>query len=82
MWAIVLQVDPHLCLSEDSRLQETESCSYIYGSEEDDIAAMEFLEKVENDDTQLKETVISHLTKRFVSLPKVNLFACSYFHFF
>ncbi|KAG6512918.1 hypothetical protein ZIOFF_031057 [Zingiber officinale] len=65
--------DPHLCLSEDSRLQETESCSYIYGSEEDDIAAMEFLEKVENDDTQLKETVISQLTKRFVSLPKEKL---------
>ncbi|XP_042379653.1 protein SEMI-ROLLED LEAF 2-like isoform X2 [Zingiber officinale] len=65
--------DSHLCLSEDSRLQETESCSYIYGSEEDDIAAMEFLEKVENDDTQLKETVISQLTKRFVSLPKEKL---------
>ncbi|XP_074557637.1 protein SEMI-ROLLED LEAF 2-like isoform X2 [Curcuma longa] len=65
-------VDPHLCLIEESRLQETESCSYIYGSEEDDIAAMELLEKVEND-TQLKEAVISHLTKKFENLPKGKL---------
>ncbi|KAG6517339.1 hypothetical protein ZIOFF_020724 [Zingiber officinale] len=65
-------VDPHLCLIEEGRLQETESCSYIYGSEEDDIAAMELLEKVEND-TQLKEAVISQLTKKFESLPKGKL---------
>ncbi|XP_042468341.1 protein SEMI-ROLLED LEAF 2-like [Zingiber officinale] len=65
-------VDPHLCLIEEGRLQEIESCSYIYGSEEDDIAAMELLEKVEND-TQLKEAVISQLTKKFESLPKGKL---------
>lgn len=78
----VLQVDPHLNFSEDSTLHATYkgSCSYLYGSKEDDIAAMEFLEKVERDDKQLKESVISHLMKKYEKLPEVN--PCIYAHAF
>ncbi|XP_064934567.1 protein SEMI-ROLLED LEAF 2 isoform X1 [Musa acuminata AAA Group] len=68
-------VDPHLNFSEDSTLHATYkgSCSYLYGSKEDDIAAMEFLEKVERDDKQLKESVISHLMKKYEKLPEEKL---------
>ncbi|CAL9108174.1 unnamed protein product [Musa textilis] len=69
-------VDPHLHFSEVSTLHATYkgSCSYLYGSKEDDIAAMEFLEKVERDDKrQLKESVISHLMKKYEKLPEEKL---------
>ncbi|KAJ8467429.1 hypothetical protein OPV22_029981 [Ensete ventricosum] len=68
-------VDPHLHFSEDNSLHATYkgSCSYPYGSKEDDFAAMEFLEKVERDDKQLKESVISHLMKKYEKLPEEKL---------
>ncbi|URD74559.1 hypothetical protein MUK42_09585 [Musa troglodytarum] len=68
-------VDPHLHLIEDSWLQATYlgSSSYVYGSEEDDVAAMEFLEKLEKDDEQLKQSVISHIMKKFERLPEEKL---------
>ncbi|RZS15994.1 hypothetical protein BHM03_00047926 [Ensete ventricosum] len=36
------------------------------------ITSMEFLEKVERDDKQLKESVISHLMKKYEKLPEVT----------
>ncbi|XP_009393518.2 protein SEMI-ROLLED LEAF 2 [Musa acuminata AAA Group] len=68
-------VDPHLHLIEDSWLQATYlgSSSNVYGSEEDDVAAMEFLEKLEKDDEQLKQSVISHIMKKFEKLPEEKL---------
>ncbi|WOL03662.1 hypothetical protein Cni_G12382 [Canna indica] len=70
-------VNPHLHLVEDNRLQSMGigSCSCTYGSEEDNIAAMEFLEKIENDEQQLKDAVILNLTKKFESLEKEKLFS-------
>lgn len=68
----MLQVDPHLHLVDDSRLQESPSNKAVYEFEEDEVAALKFLGKVENDDEQLKETVISHLLKKFGKLPEVT----------
>lgn len=75
----MLQVDPHLHLIEDSWLQATYlgSSSNVYGSEEDDVAAMEFLEKLEKDDEELKQSVISHIMKKFEKLPEVNPCICT-----
>ncbi|XP_010907682.2 protein SEMI-ROLLED LEAF 2 isoform X2 [Elaeis guineensis] len=66
-------VDPHLHLIDDSRLQESPGNKAVYGSEEDEIAALKFLGVVEYDDKQLKETVISHLLKKFEKLPEEKL---------
>lgn len=48
----------------------------IFGSEEDEIAALKFLAAIEVDDIQLKETVIFHLVNKFEELPEV-IFVCS-----
>ncbi|XP_038984178.1 protein SEMI-ROLLED LEAF 2-like isoform X2 [Phoenix dactylifera] len=66
-------VDPHLHLIDDSRLQESPINKAVYGSEEDEVAALKFLVVIENNDKQLKETVISHLLKKFENLPEEKL---------
>lgn len=67
------QVDPFLELVDDVRLQAVniKSEKIIYGSQEDDVAAMTSLSAVELDDKHLKETVISHFLTKFSKLPEV-----------
>uniref|UniRef100_A0A1D1Z4X0 Protein EFR3 n=1 Tax=Anthurium amnicola TaxID=1678845 RepID=A0A1D1Z4X0_9ARAE len=65
-------VDPHLHLIKDERLQA--ACAplhgkgMVYGSEEDDIAALKSLSSVKSDDRPLKQTVLSRLMKKFEKL--------------
>ncbi|XP_057728912.1 protein SEMI-ROLLED LEAF 2-like isoform X1 [Arachis stenosperma] len=68
-------VDPFLKLVDDIRLQAVciESEKTIYGSQEDEIAAINSLSAVESDDEQLKETVISYFTIKFSKLSKDEL---------
>ena len=48
----------------------------IFGSEEDEIAALKFLAAIDVDDMQLKKTVIFHLVNKFEELPEV-IFVCT-----
>ncbi|XP_058094146.1 protein SEMI-ROLLED LEAF 2 [Magnolia sinica] len=64
-------VDPYLQLIEDSSLQAVEETAY--GSQEDEAAALESLSAIEMDNDHLKETVISHFTKRYGKLPEEDL---------
>lgn len=66
-------MDPFLELVDDVRLQAVyiESEKIIYGSQEDDVAAMKSLSAVELDDMHLKETVISYFQTKFSKLPEV-----------
>ncbi|XP_008800011.2 protein SEMI-ROLLED LEAF 2-like isoform X2 [Phoenix dactylifera] len=70
-------VDPFLHLVEDSMLQANYVASSvgkaIFGSEEDEIAALKFLAAIDVDDMQLKETVIFHLVNKFEKLPEKEL---------
>lgn len=66
-------VDPYLHLIDDSRLQESPGNKAVYGSEEDEVAALKFVVAIENDDKRLKETVIFHLLKKFEKLPEEKL---------
>ena len=68
-------VDPFLKLVDDIRLQAVciESEKTIYGSQEDEIAAINSLSAVESDDEQLKETVISYFMIKFSKLSKDEL---------
>ncbi|XP_058730020.1 protein SEMI-ROLLED LEAF 2-like isoform X1 [Vicia villosa] len=68
-------VDPFLELVDDVRLQAVhiESEKIIYGSQEDDVAAIESLSAVELDDKQLKETVISYFLTKYSKLPEDEL---------
>ncbi|XP_012573225.1 protein SEMI-ROLLED LEAF 2 isoform X2 [Cicer arietinum] len=68
-------VDPFLELVDDVRLQAVniKSEKIIYGSQEDDVAAMTSLSAVELDDKHLKETVISHFLTKFSKLPEDEL---------
>ncbi|XP_020223321.1 protein EFR3 homolog A isoform X1 [Cajanus cajan] len=70
----VATVDPFLELVDDIRLQavciESEK---IYGSQEDEVAAVKSLSAVELDDKQLKETVISYFMTKFTRLPEDEL---------
>ncbi|KAF0919718.1 hypothetical protein E2562_031063 [Oryza meyeriana var. granulata] len=65
-------VDPHLCLIDDSRLvitsPQSSNSGIIYGSEEDENDAQNFLSSVNKNDTQLKEIVMSHFKEKFGNL--------------
>ncbi|KAI9081992.1 hypothetical protein K1719_036254 [Acacia pycnantha] len=63
-------LDPFLELDDDIRLQAVylESEKIVYGSLEDQVAAMESLSAVELDDKKLKETVKSNLMTKFANL--------------
>ncbi|XP_072964506.1 protein SEMI-ROLLED LEAF 2 isoform X2 [Typha angustifolia] len=67
-------VNHHLHLIEDSRLcatyVEPSGNILVYGSEEDEIAATNFLATIKKDDKQLKETVISRLLEKFEKTPE------------
>ncbi|CAK8575824.1 unnamed protein product [Lathyrus sativus] len=68
-------VDPFLELVDDVRLQAVniESEKIIYGSQEDEVAAIESLSAVELDDQQLKENVISYFLTKYSKLPEDEL---------
>ncbi|CAL0329185.1 unnamed protein product [Lupinus luteus] len=68
-------VDPFLELVDDVRLQAVylEPEKIIYGSREDDAAAMKSLSAVELDDDQLKETVILYFQTKFSKLSEDDL---------
>ncbi|XP_059291448.1 protein SEMI-ROLLED LEAF 2 isoform X1 [Lycium ferocissimum] len=61
-------VDPYLKLGEDVRPQAASIASgseaYGYGSQEDDIAALQSLSTVELDDEKLKEIIMLHFTTK------------------
>ncbi|KAL0919140.1 hypothetical protein M5K25_011215 [Dendrobium thyrsiflorum] len=69
--------DPYLHLVEDGRLLAVcvrYPCrKVIYGSEEDKFAALKFLESIRSNDDQLRETVLSHLLKKYKRLPEQEL---------
>ncbi|ESW22420.1 hypothetical protein PHAVU_005G152600 [Phaseolus vulgaris] len=68
-------VDPFLELVDDIRLLAVckESENIIYGSQEDEVAALKSLLAVELDDKQLKETVISYFMTKFSILSEDEL---------
>ncbi|TKY48337.1 EFR3-like B [Spatholobus suberectus] len=68
-------VDPFLELIDDVRLQAVciESEKIIYGSQEDEVAAVKSLSAVELDDKQLKETVILYFMTKFSKLSEDEL---------
>ncbi|KEH30318.1 protein SEMI-ROLLED LEAF 2 isoform X1 [Medicago truncatula] len=68
-------VDPFLELVDDVRLQAVniESEKIIYGSQEDDVAAIKSLSAVELDDKKLKETVLSYFLTKYSKLPEDEL---------
>ncbi|GMH18201.1 hypothetical protein Nepgr_020042 [Nepenthes gracilis] len=70
-------VDPYLELNEDFRLQaveiESDSVREVYGSDEDDAAALKCLSAIKKDDQQLKEIVISYLMSKFEKLSEEEL---------
>ncbi|XP_061367291.1 protein SEMI-ROLLED LEAF 2-like isoform X1 [Gastrolobium bilobum] len=70
-------VDPFLELVDDVRLQAVciESQKIIFGSPEDEVAAMKSLSAIELDDKQLKETVISHFMTKFSKLSEDELYS-------
>uniref|UniRef100_A0A7C9EM62 Uncharacterized protein n=2 Tax=Opuntia streptacantha TaxID=393608 RepID=A0A7C9EM62_OPUST len=61
-------VDPYLSLVDNIRLRAVAMDSVsgrTYGSEEDDLAALNSLSTIKSDEQQLKETVLSHLMSKF-----------------
>ncbi|CAI8592213.1 unnamed protein product [Vicia faba] len=68
-------VDPFLELVDDTLLRAVciKSDKIIYGSDEDEVAAMKSLSTVQLDDRQLKETVISYFMTKFSKLPEDEL---------
>ena len=75
---IVWQVDLHLSIIDDDSLElaflSSSKNAVIYGSEEDEAAASDFLSKLHKDDKQLRDAVISQLVERFEDLPEVICF--------
>ncbi|KAJ8755491.1 hypothetical protein K2173_019289 [Erythroxylum novogranatense] len=71
-------VDPYLELIEDIRLQAVyagpDHSKMVYGSDEDDAAALESLAAVESDD-HLNEIVVDQLMKKFAKLSQDELSA-------
>ncbi|XP_050207337.1 protein SEMI-ROLLED LEAF 2 isoform X2 [Mercurialis annua] len=65
--------DPYLESVGDIRLAECDAGKIVYGSEEDDVAALKSLSAVELDDHHLKETVTSHFTRKFEKLTQDEL---------
>ncbi|KAK9138820.1 hypothetical protein Sjap_009414 [Stephania japonica] len=68
-------VDPFLELIEDARLVAitSENKTTVYGSQDDEVAALKSLSEIEVDDGRLKETVMSHFMKKFEKLSEDNL---------
>ncbi|OVA06282.1 hypothetical protein BVC80_8399g4 [Macleaya cordata] len=70
-------VDPFLELIDDIRLQAVQAVSdgekTVYGSQEDEDAALKSLSEIEIDDGQLKETLLSHFMKIFCELSQDEL---------
>ncbi|XP_020586388.1 uncharacterized protein LOC110028750 [Phalaenopsis equestris] len=70
-------VDPYLHLVDDGKLLaicvKYPSSKVIYGSEEDKIAALKFLETIKSNDDQLREIIASHLMKKYKRLPEQEL---------
>ncbi|XP_078181550.1 protein SEMI-ROLLED LEAF 2-like isoform X2 [Carex rostrata] len=67
-------VDLHLSITDDGSLElaflSSSKNAVIYGSEEDEAAASDFLSKLHKDDKQLRDAVISQLVERFEDLPE------------
>ncbi|XP_055836227.1 protein SEMI-ROLLED LEAF 2 isoform X2 [Solanum dulcamara] len=67
-------VDPYLKLGEDVRLQTTSGCeTYGYGSQEDEIAALQSLSAVELDDEKFKEIIMLHFASKCGTLSEDEL---------
>ncbi|KAK9159512.1 hypothetical protein Syun_005853 [Stephania yunnanensis] len=68
-------VDPFLELIEDARLVAvaSENKMTVYGSQDDEVAALKSLSEIEVDDGRLKETVMSYFMKKFEKLSEDNL---------
>ncbi|PON88688.1 Armadillo-type fold containing protein [Trema orientale] len=70
-------VDPHLQLVDDARLQAVfigcDKGKISYGSQEDEVSALESLSAIEFDEPRLKETVISLFMTKFSKLPEDEL---------
>lgn len=68
-------VDPYLKLVGDIRLQAVciESNSMLYGSAEDEVAALKSFSAIELDNQHLKEIVISHFMTKFGNLSEDEL---------
>lgn len=70
------QVDPYLHLVEDCRLQAVhmayDSEKTAYGSQKDEAAGLESLSTIVTYDSQLKDTVVTHLLKKYRKLSEVS----------
>ncbi|XP_062173237.1 protein SEMI-ROLLED LEAF 2 isoform X3 [Alnus glutinosa] len=70
-------VDPYLELVDNIRLQavsiESDKEKMLYGSQEDEVAALKSLSAIELDDQQLKETFISHFMSKSAKLSEDEL---------
>lgn len=69
------QVDPFLCLVEDSKLQISAvgSQNITYGSKEDDSSALKCLSEIKIKENQTKEFLVSAIIKNLTNLLEVNL---------
>lgn len=69
------QVDPFLRLIDDCRLQAIKSASdnrcKVYGSKEDDTAALKSISAIVMGDDQSKESLVSMIIKSLGDLPDV-----------
>ncbi|KAJ1703700.1 hypothetical protein LUZ63_003479 [Rhynchospora breviuscula] len=67
-------VDLHLSLIEDSILElsfvSSSTSTVIYGSEEDEVSALDFLSILRKDDKQLRDAVILQLVERLENFPE------------
>jgi len=70
----MLQVDPFLCLVEDSRLQALDSTvEPCYGSKQDDDLALKSLSNIDMNEEQSKETSVSNIVSSLEELSEVML---------
>ena len=68
----MLQVDPFLCLVEDSRLQALDSTvEPCYGSKQDDDLALKSLSNIDMNEEQSKETSVSNIVSSLEELSEV-----------
>ena len=69
-----MQVDPFLCLVEDSRLQALDSTvEPCYGSKQDDDLALKSLSNIDMNEEQSKETSVSNIVSSLEELSEVML---------
>lgn len=69
------QVDPFLCLVEDSKLQISETGEHqkiTYGSQEDDSSALKCLSEIKINKEQTTESLVSVIIKNLDNLPDVS----------